>query len=88
MIGFLPSGRVVDVIIGLVVVEWLALILLRRLWSIGPGGYRMLPNLLAGGSLLLTLRFAIYGFAWPWIASGLLAALISHLWDLAGRWRG
>lgn len=79
------SGRIVDLILALVVLEGLLLLALRRMH-----GIPMLPlmgNLLAGGCLLLALRGALVDAAWPWIALALFGALLAHLVDLGGRWR-
>jgi apolipoprotein N-acyltransferase len=44
------------------------------------------PTLRAGAALLLALRAAITGAAWPWIAAWLAAAGLAHLADLRTRW--
>jgi hypothetical protein len=36
---------------------------------------------------MLALRGALVGAWWGWIAVGLLAALVAHLFDLQRRWR-
>jgi hypothetical protein len=41
---------------------------------------------LAGIALLLAVRAALIGLAWPAIALLLFLALIAHLVDLARRW--
>lgn len=84
---FVHSGRAVDWILALVVLEALALIALR--WRTGRGvpPAPLLANLAAGGFLLLALRAALSGVAWFWIALPLLAAFAAHLLDLRARWR-
>jgi hypothetical protein len=63
------------------------------LWSIWPRRGRRaawvpgLPNLLSGLSLVLALRLAIDGAAWPWLALCLAAAGVAHGLDLQARWR-
>ncbi len=46
---------------------------------------RVGPFLLSGACLTLALRAVLADAAWPWVASGLLGALVAHLWDLRGR---
>jgi len=43
--------------------------------------------LLPGAMLVLALRAALSGGAWPWIAVFLFLALPLHLLDLTRRWR-
>jgi hypothetical protein len=78
------SGRIVDLILLLIVLEWLALVLLRRAGRPAPDG--VLPYLASGAALLLALRAALAGAEWHWIALALLAAFITHLADLYQRW--
>jgi hypothetical protein len=79
------SGRVVDVILALVVVEAIALAGWRRLTGRGLALRALAANLLAGGFLLLAVRAALVGAEWIWVAASLLAALLAHLADLAAR---
>jgi fatty acid desaturase len=44
--------------------------------------------LLPGVCLMLALRAALAGSAWPFVPLALTAALIAHLADVRGRWRG
>jgi len=76
---------VVDLILGLMAFEVVALVALRL-----RSGRRIAPralvgNILAGAFLLLALRGALLAVAWPWIALCLSAALIAHLVDLWSR---
>ncbi len=82
------SGHVVDLIIALMVVEALVLLVWRRRLghTIAPGP--LVASLLAGFFLLLALRGALTGAPWLVVAGWLLAALVAHLGDLAGRWNG
>lgn len=79
------SGRIVDLILLLVLLEALALAAWARRSRSGPGLAGLLPNLLAGAFLLLALRAALADAAWPWIAAALAGGLVAHLWDLSGR---
>ncbi len=79
------SGRVVDLILGFMLLEWVVFAVLRR------GGARaatdFLLALLPGACLLLALRAALERLDWTWVAAFLLAALLAHLTDLWRRWR-
>ncbi len=50
-------------------------------------GPQLAGNLLAGGCLLLALRFALTGAAWWIVAACLAGSLLAHLLDLKQRWR-
>jgi hypothetical protein len=82
---YFVSGRVVDLILGFMLLEWGVFAVLRR------GGARaaadFLLALLPGACLLLALRAALERLDWIWIAVFLLAALPAHLTDLWRRWR-
>ncbi len=81
------SGRAVDVVLALMALEALALALYWRLRRRGIAGVDLAVSLLAGAALLLALRAALTGAAWPWVAGWLAAALGAHVADLARRWR-
>jgi hypothetical protein len=77
----------VDGIIALVAVEFLALALLRVRTGRGIGAVDLLFNLLAGAGLMLALRAALAGDGGAWILGWLTLALVAHVVDLARRWR-
>ena len=79
------SGRIIDIVLALVAIEVAALPwILKRLGS--PVALKsLLPNIAAGAALMLALRFSLTGFAWPWIAGAMSAALAAHLYDLRQR---
>jgi hypothetical protein len=81
------NGHVVDLIVGLMVAEALALTIYQRRTGRGIAPLDLLGNLLAGLCLLLALRAALAGAAWGWIAAWLSVALIAHLLDLQRRWK-
>ena len=87
MADLFSSGRVVDVILALVVLEGAALIVLRRIRGHGPRLADLVPNLLSGAFMLLALRAALAGAWWGWIGMCLTAALLAHLADLLPRLR-
>lgn len=47
----------------------------------------VLPNLASGLCLMLALRSALAGWAWPFTLGGLAASGLLHAWDLRRRWR-
>ena len=61
-------------------VEWVVLTRARG-WRGGDAALRLLP----GAMMLLALRAALTGMAWPWIALALAASFPVHLADLARR---
>jgi hypothetical protein len=79
MAALFASGRIVDAILVLVVLETGVLLLCRRT--------DLLATLLAGLALMAAVRLAIAGADWRWLALALLAALVAHAFDLARRWR-
>ena len=82
------SGRIVDLILVLLVMEVLVLFVVRRTTGAGPAALDMLMNNLAGAALLMALRAALTGAAWTAIAPWLIASLVAHLADLTRRWNG
>jgi hypothetical protein len=87
MAELFASGRIIDLILGLVVVEVMALALWRR-FGTGPDLGGLVANLASGGFLLLAVRAALVDAPWEWVALALLGSLLAHLADLYGRWRG
>ncbi|MET3827605.1 MULTISPECIES: hypothetical protein [Sphingomonas] len=64
----------------MILVEWV--VLTQRLkWTVRAATLRLLP----GAMMLLALRAALTGLAWPWIALALAASFPAHLADLARR---
>ncbi|MDJ0908190.1 MAG: hypothetical protein QNI99_03285 [Woeseiaceae bacterium] len=82
--NLIASGRIVDIMLAVFVLEIAALRLFRG------KQIRLLPllaNIGAGGSLMLALRAALTEAGWMWIAIWLVAALVFHVWDLSYRLR-
>lgn len=82
----IASGRIVDLILGLVVVQFVVLVAYRRTTGRGPAAADIAFSLLAGAGLLLALRAALTASGWTSIAAYLGLALVAHLADLARRW--
>ena len=87
MAELFASGRLIDLILMLVVVEAAVLLLAWRYARRGIAPGDLLPNLCAGAFLLLALRVTLGGGGWM-IACGCLAAAgLAHLIDVSRRWR-
>ncbi len=84
MAELFASGRVVDAILALMLLEGVALWALGRATGRGLAPGAILTNLAAGAALLLALRAALTGAAWYAVAAWLVAGLLAHLADL---WR-
>ena len=103
MAELFASGRLVDFILIVVVVEATVLLLLwrlgivRELQSLGAGAgvairrgvapADLLPNLCAGSFLVLALRAVLAGSGWITTSFCLAAAGLAHLIDIYRRWR-
>lgn len=77
----------VDAILLLVVAEIVALTMLWRWRRRGIAPADLIPNVLAGGFLLLTVRLVLGGAGWMACSACLAAAGLAHLVDLTRRWR-
>jgi len=82
-----PASLLVDVALGVMVLELLVVILVRGRNGRGPDPLDITASLTAGGALLIGLHFSLAGRAWPAVALCLLVSLAGHLWDLRRRWR-
>jgi hypothetical protein len=80
------SGRVVDGIIVLMLIEAAVFSLLRKKSGRKASIRALLTNLSAGAALLLSLRAALTGSTWQVVSIWLLAALLAHVADLKMRW--
>ncbi len=87
MAELFESGRVVDLILALMMLEAVVLIALARAF---PGQLRLaglLYNLAAGACLLLALRAVLSDAGWLVAGAWLALALVAHLADLNLRLR-
>lgn len=87
MAELFASGRIVDAIVALVVVEAVLLVGLRLRFGRGPKPAALLSNLASGAALMLAVRAALTGADWPMVAAWLLAALFAHLTEMMIRFR-
>lgn len=81
------TGRIVDIILALVLIEAAALLILRARVGEGPSPAGIIANLAAGAMLMLALRSSLVAAQWTDTALWLLAALAAHFADLMLRWR-
>jgi len=86
MTAWLASPRLAEAILGVLVLEALALLLYWRARGrgIAPAGY--IWNLAAGAFFLLALRAALAGQD-TWVAPFLAGAGLAHLADMIRRWK-
>jgi hypothetical protein len=79
MTGFFTSGHAIDVVLAVLLVEAL------WLWRRGTAVSAIWPALLPAVLMMLALRAALTGYAWPYIAIPLALAFPVHLVDLRRR---
>lgn len=81
------TGRIVDWIIALLVLEVFALLAWQTVTGTKIFCFDVLSSIVAGLFLLLALRFAMQDASWTWTALCLFAALVAHLTSLWARGR-
>lgn len=86
MADLFASGRIVDGIVILMLVELVALAAVRKKTQRGLSAPKLFMNLAAGVALLLSLRAALTDHPWQAVALWLFVALIAHVVDLRLRW--
>lgn len=86
MAEWFGSGRIVDVLLILVMLEIAVIGVVRHRTGAGVATLPLLINVGSGASLMLALRLALVDAAWHWMGACLLAALAFHVADLAQRW--
>ena len=87
MADLFASGRLVDFILVVVVLEAVTLLLYWARAGRGVAPLDLLPNLCAGAFLLLALRVTLAGSGWMIASLYLSAAGLAHLTDVYRRWR-
>ena len=80
MQSLFDSGRIVDFILLVMLVEMAVLTATRRM-RLPDVVFLMLP----GACLLLALRGALVGAPWPMIAMALAASFVAHIVDVVRR---
>ena len=86
MVELFASGRLVDLILLVVVLEAGFLLLYWRRVRRGIAPLDLLPNLCAGAFLLLALRTTLGGGGWMSASLCLASSGAAHLIDLYRRW--
>jgi multidrug transporter EmrE-like cation transporter len=76
---FFASGRAVDVVLAVLVIEALWLRVRSQKWS------DIVPALLPAVLMMLGLRAALTGMAWPYVSIPLALAFPVHLYDMHRR---
>lgn len=84
---FIASGRIIDLIVALMLVEAVALVVLYRRAGRGIAPPDVLLNLMAGASLMLAVRGVLTGAGASWLLACLGVSLVAHVGDLARRWQ-
>ncbi len=87
MEALLQGGRAIDLVLAFTVLEGAVLYVVWTRTGRGLAPRAILSCLLPGACLMLALRAALVEASALVIAGWLLAALVSHLVDLALRWR-
>lgn len=88
MAELIVSGRVVDLILALMVLEALVLAIFWARTMRGVHPLSLAVNLAAGACLLMALRAALTDAQSATVGVFLSLALVAHLVDLALRWQG
>lgn len=88
MAEIFANGRIIDLILGLVLIEGILLAAYHRRTGRGLPPRELVGFLLSGFLLLLALRAALVGAWWGWVSLALTASLLTHLLDLRLRWSG
>jgi hypothetical protein len=86
IVGLVSGSRLVDVVIGLTLIEAVVLTLYHRTTGRGVAPREFALNMLSGLCLMFALRSALINANWPWIALFLTAAGLLHAVDIGRRW--
>lgn len=81
---FVTSGRAVDVVLLVIVIEFVVLVSLRR-GQRQRAAVDLFFALMPGAILLQAIRAALVGVEWPWVALLIAASFPFHLIDLMRR---
>ena len=84
---FFFSGRIVDVVIAITIIEGIALAIYYRRTGNGVAPRHFVLNMAAGLCLMMALRFALTDAGWMMVALCLSASGIIHTLDLVSRWQ-
>ncbi|MDM7941614.1 MAG: hypothetical protein QUV35_03200 [Hydrogenophaga sp.] len=87
MTDFWPIRWLLDAVIVFTVLEGVGLWLYHRISGRGLAPREYALNMLSGLCLMLAVRAALGGLAWPWVAVCLSASGVAHGWDIVKRWQ-
>ncbi len=87
MSAWFSSGRVIDAILLLMMIEGAALCWLRARTGRGLSMGSVATLLASGAALMLALRAALTGAGWETVSLFLVVGLMAHLVDVAVRWK-
>jgi hypothetical protein len=85
--ALLADGRILDWILGGMVLEAVCLVAIHRFLDRGIPPASVLPNLASGMCVILAMRLALGGAWWGFASAALLGALAFHVADLTVKWR-
>jgi len=77
--GLVTWPHLIDAVLAFTVLEGVVLI------ARGRRPDAVIRMLLPGVCLMLAIRAALVGAAWPWVPAALAAALVAHMADLRNR---
>jgi hypothetical protein len=86
VIELFADGDIVYFILGFMLIELIALILVRKKSVRYMHPLELIVSIGAGAALLVALREALRETGWQHVAMWLIVALGCHLWDLKLRW--
>ena len=88
MTALLSSGALVGGIVALIVIEACILVWRHRTTGIGAPPSVVLPNLLAGATLMLGMQLAIWDQVYPGVFICLTVAGLCHSLEYRNHWKG
>ena len=88
MTALLSSGALVGGIVALIVIEACILVWRHRTTGIGAPPSVVLPNLLAGATLMLGIQLAIWDQVYPGVFICLTVAGLCHSLEYRNHWEG
>ena len=87
MAELFASGRIIDLILALVVLEAMLVAMVRQRTGRGIAFVDFIASLAPGVALLMAIRAQAGNHAWTSVAFWLVVALAMHVADLARRWQ-
>ena len=88
MTALRTSGALVGAIVALIAIEAVVLVRRHRTTGLGAPPRAVLPNLLAGATLMLGIQLALWDQAYPGIFICLTMAGLCHSLEYRNHWKG